>query len=153
MTIIKNKFICFQTNFFFLMLHLNDHLYIYKNHVSFVGREFLGSHRRFCTPSNTFTGFHRWRSRLTTTNESFTRWGVYPCLLLPDTYFLLLFHITVRPYWTASNSTGLTQSNTICSVDYNHALTPIQCNVLVHMQCNTPLHLISCHVHNLHGQC
>ena len=41
------------------MLHLNDHLYT-KLMCLFVGSEFLGSHRRLCPPSNTFTGFHRW---------------------------------------------------------------------------------------------
>ena len=73
-------------------------IYIYINHVSFAGSEFSVSHRRLRMPSNTFTGFHRWRSFLTTTNGSFTQGGVYPCLLLPDTYFILAFHITVRPY-------------------------------------------------------
>ena len=40
------------------------------------------------------------------------------------------------------------QSNTKRIVDYNHALTPIQCDVPVHMQCNVPLHVISCHMYN-----
>ena len=31
---------------------------------------------------------------------------------------------------------------------FNHALTPIPCDVSVHMQCNAPLHVISCHMYN-----
>ena len=30
----------------------------------------------------------------------------------------------------------------------NHAITPIQCDVHMHMQCKMPLHVISCHMHN-----
>ena len=29
-----------------------------------------------------------------------------------------------------------------------HALTPIQCDVPIHMQCNAPLHVISCNMYN-----
>ena len=39
-------------------------------------------------------------------------------------------------------------SNTKRSVDPYHALTPMSCNVLVHMQCNAPLHVISCPMYN-----
>ena len=60
----------------------------------------------------------------------------------------LPLYSTVRLYWTSSNGTEPTQLNTKCSVDYNHALTPIQCDVLVHMQCNASLHVISRHMYN-----
>ena len=33
-------------------------------------------------------------------------------------------------------------------IDHNHALTPIQSDVLVHMQCNALLHVISCHIYH-----
>ena len=145
--ILQNKFICIQTKNFLGCYTLRI-IYIYKNHVYFVGSGFLGSHRKLHTPSNTFTSIHRWGSCLTSTNEFFfTRGGVYSCLLLPDMYFILLFHITVQPYWMSSHCTWLTQSNTTRSVDYNHALTPIQCDVPVHMQCNVPLHVITCHIY------
>ena len=108
------------------MLYLNDHLYT-KLMCLFMGSEF------WCR---------------TETNGSFTRGGVYPCLLLLEISFILLFHLTVLLYWTSSNSTKPTQSNTKYSVDYNHAFTRIQCNVPVHMQCNAPLHVISCHMYN-----
>ena len=117
-----------------------------------MGSEFLGSHRRLRMPSNIFKGFHRWGSCLTTTNGFFTRGGVYPCFLLLDTYFLLPFNITLQPCCTSSNSTGPTQSIIKRSIDFNHALTPIQCNVPKHMQCKASLHVISCHMYNVHGQ-
>ena len=117
--------------------------------MSFVGSEFLVSHHKLRTPKH----FHKLSPLeicITTNTRSFTRGCIYPCLLLPDTYFLLLFHVTVRPYWTSSNDTETTQSITKRNVDYNHALTPIQCNVpmFMHMQCNASLHVISCHTYN-----
>ena len=105
------------------------------------------SHRRLRTPRH-FHGHSPLELCPTTNNESFTRWGIYPCLLLPDTSFLLPFHLTMRLYWTSSNSTEPTQSNIKRSVNYNHALTPIQCDVPVHMQCNASLHVISCDMYN-----
>ena len=48
----------------------------------------------------------------------------------------------------SSNSTEPTQSNIKRNVDYNHVLTPIQCDVPIYMQCNAPLHVISCHMYN-----
>ena len=128
------------------MLHLNDHLYT-KLMCLFVGNEFLVSHRKLHIPKH----FHRLSPLelcLTKNTESFTRGGVYPCLLLPDISFPLPFHLTVKLYWTLSNGTEPTQSNTKRGVDYNHALTPIQCDVPVHMQCNAPLHVISFHMYN-----
>ena len=109
--------------------------------------EFLVSHRRLRTPKD-FHGLSPLEICITTNTGSFTRWGIYPCLILLDTYFLLPFHVTVQPYWTSSNGTKPTQSITKRSVDYNHALTPIQCDVLVHMQCNASLHVISCPMYN-----
>ena len=62
--------------------------------------------------------------------------------------FSLPPYSTMRLCWTSSNDTEPTQSNTRCSVDYNHALTPIQCDIPVHMQCNAPLHVVSCRMYN-----
>ena len=104
-------------------------------------------HRRLRMPRH-FHGLSPLQLCLTTTNGSFTRGGVYPCLLLPDTSFLLSFHLTVCLCWMLSNGTEPTQSNTKRSVNYNHALTPIQCHVPVHIQCNAPLNVISYHMYN-----
>ena len=114
--------------------------------MSFVCNEFLVSHRKLRTPRH-FYGLSPLELCLTTNTGSFTRGGVYPYLLLPDTTFLLLFHVTVQLYWTSSNDTEPTQSNTKCSVDYNHSHL-IQCDVPVYMQCNASLHVISCHMYN-----
>ena len=46
------------------------------------------------------------------------KYRVYPCFLLPDTYFLLPFHATVRLCWTSSNAIEPTQSITKRSVDF-----------------------------------
>ena len=115
--------------------------------MSFVGSKFLVSHHRFRAPKH----FHRrlpLELCLTTNTESFTRGGIYPYLLLPNTSFFLPLYSTVQLCWTSSNGTEPTQSITKRSVDYNHALTPIQCNVLVHIKCNAPLHFISRHMYN-----
>ena len=143
--ILQNRFICFQTKRF-LDVTLNDHLYS-KLMCLFVGSEFLVLHRRLCTPRH-FHGLSPLELCLTKNTGSFTRGGVYPHLLLPDTSFPLLFHLSVQLCWTSSNNTEPTQSNTKHIVDYNHTLTTIQCDVLVHMQCNVPFHVISCHMYD-----
>ena len=71
------------------MLHLNDNLYT-KLTCLFVGSKFLVSHRRLRTPKH-FYELLSLELCLTTTNGSFTRGCVYPCLLLPNTIFL--YHI------------------------------------------------------------
>ena len=75
----------------------------------------------------------------TTINGSFTRGGVYPCLLLPDTSFLLPHYSIVQLCWTSSHLTELTQSNTKRSVDsstiHSHpfnAMSPCICNAMGH---------------------
>ena len=88
-----------------------------QTHVTFVGSKFLVSHRRLCTPKH----FH-WISLLelclTSNTGSFTRVGIYPCLLLLDTSFPLPFHLTVPLYWNLSNDIEPTQSITKHSVDF-----------------------------------
>ena len=41
---------------------------------------------------NTFTAFHRWGLCQTIIGGLFTRWRIYPLLLIPDTYFLYHFN-------------------------------------------------------------
>ena len=55
---------------------------------------------------------------------------------------------TVRLCWTSSNSTKPTHQSPRMVIDHNHALTPIQCDIPLHMQCNAPLHVISCHIYH-----
>ena len=54
----------------------------------------------------------------------------------------------MRLYWTSSNDTEPTHQSSSMVIDHNHALTLIQCDALVHMQCNAPLHVISCHIYH-----
>ena len=58
--------------------------------MSFVDSEFLVSQRRLCTLRH-FYSISQLELCLTTINESFTREGAYPYLLLPDTSFLYHF--------------------------------------------------------------
>ena len=61
-----------------------------------------------------------------------------------------VFHCyaTVQLCWTLSNGNEPTHQSPSIVIDHNHALTPIQCDVPVHMQCNAPLHVISCHIYH-----
>ena len=97
---------------------------------------------------DTFTAFHYWRLCLTLISGSFTREGVYLYLLIPDTYFLYhLFNratlLDVVPFNRAHPIKHQTQCRFL-----NHALTLIQCDVPMHMQCNMSLHVISCQMYN-----
>ena len=81
------------------MIHHNDN-FIFKIHAPFVGSGFLVSHyglrkpRHFYSLSPLGTIFdHNW--------WVFHPRGIYPFLLMPDTYFL--FHATIRFYWTLSH--------------------------------------------------
>ena len=62
--------------------------------------------------------------------------------------FYLPHYSTVKLCWTSSHLTKLTQLNTNINVDFSTMHSPIQCDVLMHMQCNAPLHVISCHMYN-----
>ena len=75
--------------------------------------------------------------------------GVHPCLLLPDKSFL--YHIiqlcySVRLHPTSPSPPNQTPNAML--IFFNHALTPIQCDVPEHMQCDVLLHVISCHMYN-----
>ena len=89
MIILQNKFICFQTKSF---LDVTPQLsFIFKTMCLVVGSEFSGSHRRLAslhTLSRVFTVGHIF---ITKNNGAFTQGGVYPYLLILDTYFH--FHV------------------------------------------------------------
>ena len=92
MIILQNKFHLFfkPKSFFFLMLHLNDHLYS-KSCVFLWIANFQGltaGYANLPTLSRAFTVGH---ICITKTNGAFTRGGVYPYLLIPDTYFHFSF--------------------------------------------------------------
>ena len=111
--------------------------------MSFVGNKFLSSHRRLRMPSYTFTGFTV-RNVSTTYTGSFTRGGIFPYLLLPETYF----HSYVcnhANFLDVVQWYRVHQSIIKHSVDSYHALTPMSCDVPVHnaMRCTTTC---LCHV-------
>ena len=111
----------------------------------FVGIEFSGSHRRLCTPSDTFWTF--------TVGVSEPVWVFhpreYPALLAITRHkFLYRFvqpcdSVGLRP--TVPSPPNQTPNAVLI---FNHALTPMICDVPVHMQCNAPLLVISCHMCN-----
>ena len=57
-------------------------------------------------------------------------------------------HASMRLCWTSSNDTELTHQSPSIVIDHNHALTPIQYDVPMLMQCNAPLHVISYHIYH-----
>ena len=124
------------------MLHLNDYLYS-KLMCLFVGSEF----HRLRTLKH-FHGISPLEICITTNTESFTRGGINPCFLVLDTSFLYHFiqpcsFVGLRLNWPSPPNQS---PNSV--LIFNHALKPIQCDVPVHMQCNAPLHVISCHMYN-----
>ena len=78
---------------------------------------------------DTFTAFHRWGLCLTIIGEIFTRWRIYPFLLILSIYFLYHFN-------QSCNSVGrcpiyrarLIKHQTQCQFT-NHVLTPMKCDV------------------------
>ena len=76
----------------------------------------------------------------------FTRGDSNPSYYYPPHGFPC--YATVRLCWTSFNGIEPTHQSPSMVIDHNHALTPIQCDVLMHMQCNAPLHVISCHIYN-----
>ena len=90
MIILQNKFHLFFKIKVFWMLHLNDHLYS-KSCVFLWVANFCGLTVGFASLpilSQVFTVGH---ICITKTNGPFTLVGVYPYLLIPDTYFHLSF--------------------------------------------------------------
>ena len=90
MIILQKKFHFFFKPKSFWTLHLNDHLYS-KSCVFLWVANFWGLTAGFAslpTLSRAFTVEH---ICITKTNGAFTRGGVYPYLLIPDTYFHFSF--------------------------------------------------------------
>ena len=62
-------------------------------------------------------------------------------------FFTTLFNCATLLEFVPLDQAHPTKHQMHCSF-LNHALTPIQCDVPVHMQCNASLHVISCHMYN-----
>ena len=122
-------------------------LFIFKTMCLFVGSEFPRSHYRLHTPSYTFTGFHCWTHMY---NKKYRGFHPRGCLsLLAITREIFSFPcIQSCDFVGRRPNVPSPPSNTKHSVDHNYALTPIQCDVPVHMQCNAPLHVILCHMYD-----
>ena len=135
MIILQNNLFVFKPKTFW-MLHINDHLYT-KLMCLFVGSEFLVLHSRLRSPRH-FYCLSPLELCLTTVEGSFTRGGVYPYFLIPDTFSLPLYS-TVRLCWILSHLTEPTQLNTKCNVDSStmhlhpfNAMPPCICNAMRH---------------------
>ena len=87
------KFICFSNKKLFCMLHLNDHLYS-KSCVFLWVANFRGLTVGFASLPTLSWAFTIRHICITKNNGAFTRWGIYPYLLIPDTYFH--FHVYNR---------------------------------------------------------
>ena len=90
MIILQNKFHLFFKSKAFWMLHLNDHLYS-KSCVFMWVANFWGLTTGFARVLTVSRAFIVGHICITKTNEVFTRWGIYPYLLLPNTYFQFPF--------------------------------------------------------------
>ena len=129
----------------FWMLHLHDHLYSKPCDFLWVAHFWglIAGFPHLPTLSRAFTVGH---ICITKNTEAFTRGGIYPYLLLPDTFSFSCIQLCdfVRHCPNVPSPPSITKHN----VDHNHELTPIQCDVPMHMQCNAPLHVISCHMYD-----
>ena len=113
-----------------------------KSMCLFVGSGFLVSHHRLCKPRH-FYGLsplgtvsdHNWRV--------FTRGGIYPFLLIPDTYFS--FHATVRLCWTLSNLPN-PPNQTPNAVSIYQPCTHTQLNAMPSSIYNAKCHCMLSHV-------
>ena len=145
MIILQNKFHLFFKPKAFWMLHLNDHFYskscVFLWVVNFRG--FTVGFTSLPTLSQAFTVGH---ICITKINRAFTRSSVYPYLLIPDTYFHLLFPfclctlLDVVPPCRAHHQTP----NAVLIITM-HSHTPMSCDVLVH-KCNAMSHCMLYHV-------
>ena len=116
------------------MLYLNDHLYT-NLMCLFVGS--LVSHYKLCKPKH----FHRLSPLelcLTTNTGSFTREGIYPCLLLPNTSFFYHFIQscdTVGCCPTVSSPSNQSPNAVLIMTMHLHlfnAMSPYRCNAMCH---------------------
>ena len=129
------------------MLHPDNHLYI-QNHVSFCAQRIFGVPPQASHAFLHFHGLPPLEIYITTCTGSFTRGGVYSCLLLLETYF----HFHVRNRATLLDFVQryrIHQSITKHGVDSYYALTPMSCDVPVH-KCNVMRHCMSipCHIYD-----
>ena len=127
------------------MLHLNDHLYS-KPCVFFLGSEVLGSHRKLRSLLILSRDFSIGYIYITKNNKAFTRGGIYPYLLLPDTYFH--FHVynrvtllNVVPLYRAHPIKHQMLIITMHSHPF-HAMSPCICNAMCHFM------PIPCHIYD-----
>ena len=136
MIILQNKFICFQTKFFW-MLHLNDHFYT-KLMCLFVGSKLLGVSSQALHASYTFIGFLHWTHMYNQKYPVFHPRGYLS--LLAFTQHIFSFSCMQPCDFIGHRPTiPSPPSNTKRSVD-PFQLTPMSCDVPVHMQCDVPLH-------------
>ena len=130
--------------------------YFYQVPCVFVGSEFLGSHRKLHTPSDTFANFHCWIHMSNQEYLIFHLRGYLSLLAIPNTHifhFLFLLcdcethfrHCPILPSPPSNTKHSVNlpcahdiPSNTKHSVDLYHALTPMSCDVLCinTMQCH-----------------
>ena len=133
--ILKEKVTC-SLNQNFWMSYPNNHFF-YKTICLLWATNFWGltaSFTRLPTLLRAFT-----IGNISTTYiGSFTRGGIYPCLLLPNTYFhfYVCNHVTLLD---VAQQYRVHQSITKHSVDSYHELTPMSCDVPVYtaMRCAT----------------
>ena len=119
---------------------------LYSKPCVFCGQRILVSQLKLCTPIH-YLDFHR-RSVRTSTCLSPEGMSNPSCYYPTQVFFSISCYATVRLYWTSSNGIEPTHQSPSMVIDHNHALTLIQCDVPVHMQCNAPLHVILCHMYN-----
>ena len=116
----------------------------------------MRSHRRLCTPSDTFVNFHRWIHMSNQEYRVFHLRGYLSLLTIPNTrifhfHFLLCHHethfgrcpILLSPPSNTKHSVDLPCTHDILSnikhsVDLYYALTPMSCDVqcINTMQCH-----------------
>ena len=136
----QNSFV-FKPKYFW-MLHLSGHLYS-KPCVFLWVANFRGLTASFtCLPtlSRAFTVRHI----CITKNTGLSPKGVSISACYYPTHIFIFMHTTMQPCSTLSHRTEPTQSKTKCSVDYNHALTPMSCDVPMH-KCNVMRHCMLYH--------
>ena len=135
MIILKAKVIC-SLNQNFWMSYSNDHFFYKTTCLLWATnfRDLTTSFARLPTLSRAFTV----GNVSTTYNGSFTRGGIYPCLLLTNTY-LHFYVCNCATLLDVIQRYRVYQSITKHSVDSYHALTPMSCDVPMHnaMRCAT----------------
>ena len=136
----------FQNKIFFV-LYLNSldslrKIALFKSHVSFMGNKLSGVSLQ---ASYTFRHFRELLPLDAYVLPRIQTFHFRGCLsLLTTTQHIISNRATLgrRPFFRAHL---LNTKNNVLSC---HALTPISHDVLVHMQCRMPLHVLSCYMHD-----